>query len=599
MAESEKKDEGSGESWWGSWIQAAKDTSASAMEFVRRDLGEFTCTVQADTQHAVSATSTTVKETLKAENAATAKSRMKEGINSLFQGLSKALTIPPDDDGQKPVLVVSSESAIYDRSKARLHAIQVDPGTYLNEPTGPREHFIEWCRHFDMESRKGDVSELLVSKVEVRALYTKLVPAQVSHAEFWQRYFYKLHQMALDEARKQALIKRAERSGTDNNSINDDWSGDEDMEIVELPDIREGTGSPKKHRNPVEQQTITRLSPEKDIKASVCDKESSKITSANSVQKDKRILDNLKQKTVTDPAVTKIVENKERASIQGTVETQLSKGDDLSYENLDSTITKPIKTEPSQNSSESSELKESKPTAKASNVPENIKNAQDKEQLLDYSKKTESIIIPEEQDQNKFEDKPVDQSLETESSNDKSKVDQSIGQKNDLVKQKSDKSADTVSESKEPVVEIPAKIPETSLEQVVVQVKPDPISVAPEISKEPVVEIPAKIKEKSFEQGVVKPEPVSVTFDESVPNAATSKGGELKTKEKGDMVVIGSDRESPTSESSGNKDLSNEEDWDKDFDLDVTEEDLKAAEELAKKMGDNLDLEDDDWENWE
>ncbi|XP_050402266.1 BSD domain-containing protein 1 isoform X2 [Patella vulgata] len=595
MAESEKKDEGSGESWWGSWIQAAKDTSASAMEFVRRDLGEFTCTVQADTQHAVSATSTTVKETLKAENAATAKSRMKEGINSLFQGLSKALTIPPDDDGQKPVLVVSSESAIYDRSKVRLHAIQVDPGTYLNEPTGPREHFIEWCQHFDMESRKGDVSELLVSKVEVRALYTKLVPAQVSHAEFWQRYFYKLHQMALDEARKQALIKRAERSRTDNNSINDDWSGDEDMEIVELPDIPEGSGSPKKHRYLVEEQTITRLSPEKDIKASVSDKESSKTPSANSIQKDKKILDNLKQKFVTDPAVSKTVENKERASLQSTVETQLhiSKGDDLPYENLDSTITKAIKNEPSQNSAESPEFKESKPTAKTSNVPENIKNAQDKEQLLDYSKKADSINIPEEQDQSKFEDKLLDQSYETESSNDKLKVDQSIGQKNDLVKQKSE-SANTVSESKGSVVEIPAKIPETSVEQVVVQVKPEPINVAPEESKEPVVEIPTKIG-----QGVVKPEPVSVAPEESVANAATCKVGELKTKEKGDMVVIGSDRESPTSESSGNKDLSNEEDWDKDFDLDVTEEDLKAAEELAKKMGDNLDLEDDDWENWE
>ena len=36
------------------------------------------------------------------------------------------------------------------------------------------------------------------------------VPSEVSHADFWQRYFYKLHQLNQDEARKAALMKRAD-----------------------------------------------------------------------------------------------------------------------------------------------------------------------------------------------------------------------------------------------------------------------------------------------------------------------------------------------------------------------------------------------------
>ncbi len=36
------------------------------------------------------------------------------------------------------------------------------------------------------------------------------VPSEVSHADFWQRYFYRLHQLDQDEARKTALMKRAE-----------------------------------------------------------------------------------------------------------------------------------------------------------------------------------------------------------------------------------------------------------------------------------------------------------------------------------------------------------------------------------------------------
>ena len=45
------------------------------------------------------------------------------------------------------------------------------------------------------------------------------VPSQVSHQDFWRRYFYKLHQLEVDEARKQALMKRAERANVKEDSV--------------------------------------------------------------------------------------------------------------------------------------------------------------------------------------------------------------------------------------------------------------------------------------------------------------------------------------------------------------------------------------------
>lgn len=48
------------------------------------------------------------------------------------------------------------------------------------------------------------------------------VPSQVSHVEFWRRYFYKLHQIQIDQARKEALMKRAEKSRTDDSLS---WEG--------------------------------------------------------------------------------------------------------------------------------------------------------------------------------------------------------------------------------------------------------------------------------------------------------------------------------------------------------------------------------------
>ena len=48
------------------------------------------------------------------------------------------------------------------------------------------------------------------------------VPSRVSHVDFWRRYFYKLHQIDVDQARKEALMRRAEVSRADD-SIS--WDG--------------------------------------------------------------------------------------------------------------------------------------------------------------------------------------------------------------------------------------------------------------------------------------------------------------------------------------------------------------------------------------
>lgn len=228
MAEgSNEKGEDGG--WWGSWINVAKEKSKAALEMVQKDLAEYTCTMSTDTSKAVAKTSDKLKETLKAENTSVAKDRFKTGVTSFLEGLSKALVIEAEDK-EEPVATPIRTEAVYDRAKARLHAIQVDPETYCSEPSGSKERYQEWQKSFDIDKYKGEVSELLVSKVELRAFYTKLVPAEISHADFWKRYFYKVHQLQQDEARKLALMKRAEQAQKKEDSISweDDWSGDEE-----------------------------------------------------------------------------------------------------------------------------------------------------------------------------------------------------------------------------------------------------------------------------------------------------------------------------------------------------------------------------------
>lgn len=40
------------------------------------------------------------------------------------------------------------------------------------------------------------------------------VPAAVSHAEFWSRYYYKVHKLDQDEARRTALKERADMTSS-------------------------------------------------------------------------------------------------------------------------------------------------------------------------------------------------------------------------------------------------------------------------------------------------------------------------------------------------------------------------------------------------
>ena len=66
--------------------------------------------------------------------------------------------------------------------QARLHAIQLDPGTYMNAPPTEDEDFPIWLNAFMLEERKGDISDLLVANAQVRSIYTQLVRVLINSA---------------------------------------------------------------------------------------------------------------------------------------------------------------------------------------------------------------------------------------------------------------------------------------------------------------------------------------------------------------------------------------------------------------------------------
>ncbi|XP_063312091.1 BSD domain-containing protein 1 isoform X1 [Pelobates fuscus] len=206
--------------WWRSWLQQGynnvRDKSAEALEFIKRDLTEFSRVVQHDTACTIAATASVVKEKLAVEGSSGTSEKVKKGLSDFLGVISDTFAPSPDKTIDCDVITLmatpSGTTEPYDSTKARLYSLQSDPATYCNEPDGPPEQFDSWLTYWNPDERKAEISELLVHSPSIRALYTKMVPAAVSHSEFWQRYFYKVHQLEQEEARRVALKQRAELS---------------------------------------------------------------------------------------------------------------------------------------------------------------------------------------------------------------------------------------------------------------------------------------------------------------------------------------------------------------------------------------------------
>ncbi|XP_062996504.1 BSD domain-containing protein 1 isoform X2 [Elgaria multicarinata webbii] len=206
--------------WWRSWLQQSlqtvKEKSTEALEFMKRDLTEFTQVVQHDTACTIAVTASVVKEKLAAESSSGATEKVRKGLSNFLGVISDTFAPSPDKTIDCDVITLmatpSGTTELYDSAKARLYSLQSDPATYCNEPDGPTELFETWLSRFNLEEKKGEVSELLVNSPSIRSLYSKMVPVAVSHSEFWQRYFYKVHHLEQEEVRREALKQRAEQS---------------------------------------------------------------------------------------------------------------------------------------------------------------------------------------------------------------------------------------------------------------------------------------------------------------------------------------------------------------------------------------------------
>merc|ERR1719273_138539 len=223
-----------------------KSKSMEVMKAVQEDLGEVKSTLStyaAPVKGAGGVIKNSIQELdeVTDEMAEAAINGVAKGASSLWNMASgyASQMFTEEDLEATPVLVGSnSEPIILDRLQAQLHALASDPTTYTKDPD-PQDALAEdWTSYLatvELDSRQGEISELMINNGHVRKHYSNLVPSSVPHKLFWARYFFKVHLIDQQEVKRQALRRRAEEAKVDSDSeIN--WDEDEDLGDTEIPE---------------------------------------------------------------------------------------------------------------------------------------------------------------------------------------------------------------------------------------------------------------------------------------------------------------------------------------------------------------------------
>lgn len=221
-------EEGSGWGAWSSWAAATvKNTTetfsqqanaladksinvlAEASEYMQRDLEEFTKVVTEDATTVYSKVAEVTYQSINdyageeiAQDALNIKSQavsiLGGGLRSIVSGVEQILLESDEDDEEEMSLTKEEQN----------QKLQSSDDTYLTNPV--RSEFEDWLKDFldKIETKKEEMTEILIDAPLVRRKYNELVPKDVSHNIFWARYLFRRKIIDEKHARTEEITKR-------------------------------------------------------------------------------------------------------------------------------------------------------------------------------------------------------------------------------------------------------------------------------------------------------------------------------------------------------------------------------------------------------
>ena len=120
------------------------------------------------------------------------------GLRSIVSGVEQIL-LESDEENEEEISLTKEE---------KIQNLQSSDDTYLTEPV--RSEFEEWLKDFldKIETKKEEMTEILIEAPLVRRKYNELVPKDVSHNIFWARYLFRRKIIEEKHARAEEIARR-------------------------------------------------------------------------------------------------------------------------------------------------------------------------------------------------------------------------------------------------------------------------------------------------------------------------------------------------------------------------------------------------------
>ncbi|EGN99850.1 hypothetical protein SERLA73DRAFT_180097 [Serpula lacrymans var. lacrymans S7.3] len=138
-----------------------------------------------------------------------------------------------------------AQRAAATRAELLLKRLNYDPETIMADPAdeeGVKELYAKWIQEArgDEQGTHGQdwserIQEALAEPTDGEALndtFNALVPSQMTEEVFWERYFFRVHQIEQEEERRKVLLR-----GTMENEEDFSWEDDEDDSVSKPTEI--------------------------------------------------------------------------------------------------------------------------------------------------------------------------------------------------------------------------------------------------------------------------------------------------------------------------------------------------------------------------
>lgn len=146
---------------------------------------------------------------------------MKKSISSFLGQVSDVLVPPVEDEETEAIMITKDGIVTLSGFAKHLAELQGNDNTYLQEPADElNSQYRRWLEVIEQDQfTEPRLTRQLTNSQILNEKYLSLVPAKVSHMEFWKRYLFKRALLEDAVANAEAAARRADAEAQSTSTV--------------------------------------------------------------------------------------------------------------------------------------------------------------------------------------------------------------------------------------------------------------------------------------------------------------------------------------------------------------------------------------------